>query len=51
MEFFEEKKVIFTSKNDLVRFNNILYFDALEREIEEENREWKRKRKRKNKVK
>jgi hypothetical protein len=32
IEFFEqERSIILKTKNDLVRFNNILYFNSLER--------------------
>jgi len=49
IEIYEQEQgIILPTQEDLSRYNSILYFDELDREIEEENREWKRKRKTKN---
>ena len=49
IEIYEQEQgIILPTQEDLSRYNSILYFNELDREIEEENREWKRKRKTKN---
>ena len=49
IEIYEQEQgIILPTQEDLFRYNSILYFDELDREIEEDNREWKRKRKTKN---
>ena len=49
IEIYEQEHgIILPTQEDLFRYNSILYFNELDREIEEDNREWKRKRKTKN---